>query len=242
MALVVVAAGLGGYLYLHKSKPGGGITASPETPKFNFQITFYHGLPTSEKKRNAANAEAQKVAPQIACTMDLFYKAAFLDPLNWRSGDYSHVYNLMNPAAVTTAKTQADVLTLGPSAGSAYSKVLPTPQGGTLQTRIIFDSKGKPMTAVAIVQFAANATQKSGGAHKVSSTGSYFLEPIAPPAGASPAASPSAAVTTGASPAASKGPASCTSSAWRVFAYSITRPDLQTSASSTPGASGSPSP
>lgn len=160
-----------------KDEADGGGGAAPEvsteTPEFAFEIRKVESIPTVPGAK-PDKAGAQPVAEAATEAMNAYYRAAFLDPNNWREDDYASAWSAFDKAALADAKDQADVITLGGDYTDAES-VMPKPS--TNSVKILLGSNGKPDTVVVQVTFGALVTDPSGEQTTVSNLGQYFLRP-----------------------------------------------------------------
>jgi hypothetical protein len=231
--LVVVAIGAGVFIAVRKNQQATtGVTYSAQTPHLTWTIVGVN--PVSATPNNSAAVKAANlVAPPVENAMKLYYENAFLDPNAWKNAQYQHAFNLMVPARQSDAQAQVDTITAGTDAKNLYTAITPL-KSSSIQIKVLVDSKGKPVTAVAIVDFKAKATTKSGGTHIIESTGQWFLQNVAQINQGS--------TIPGQSPAASASVASGAPQ-WMIIAWSATRPDIAPpSVSATPGSSATPSP
>ena len=83
---------------------------------------------------------------------------------------------LFDGEAQTRAQADVDVLTLGPTAKDDVEAL--TAPNGTLTISVLMDKKDAPFTAVAEVQFQANAEGKDNTTTEISSLGSFFLRQV----------------------------------------------------------------
>jgi LCP family protein required for cell wall assembly len=154
-----------------------GEDGSSETvvPPVRFQIATVKVASMDEEE--AKPTEAQGVLPEIRSVMQSFYREAFLDPANWKTGDYGPALERFTPEAAAKAKEHLDVLTLGADAGDNYDDIKPKPS--LLGLRVLVDDKGEPVSAFALVTFAADASTSDGEPRKVVSKARFALEPSA---------------------------------------------------------------
>lgn len=117
--------------------------------------------------------EAEKTAQEITPMLDDLFTNAFLDPANWRDGDYEEVFATFTSDAATTAEQEVEVLTLGAGAGDVFEHV--DPGKSRLSYEVLFDPEGAVQTAVASVVFRATAERKDGTFLAIVSEGSFIL-------------------------------------------------------------------
>jgi len=147
------------------------------TPPFDFTIKGAHGVATSTGSDDAAlDASAQQVAQDVTPTIDDLYTFAFLDPSNWHDGEYDEAFDAFADGAQQTARSNADVLTLGANAGDMFTSV--EPRKSTLAYQVLFDKHGNPHTVVATVVFRALGQQKDGTYLAILSQGTLFLRDV----------------------------------------------------------------
>jgi len=126
-------------------------------------------------KSNADRAQVQTAAKDIRDTLGNMYTVAFIDPDNWKSGDYDTVYGFFEQGKpAESAKRDAATLTLGPNAGDMFDEVKPKYSG--LRVKVLTDKGGEPFTAAATADFSADATKKDGSSMKIKSHATYYLQ------------------------------------------------------------------
>jgi hypothetical protein len=168
IALVVVA----GFLLLGGDDllPGGdGGTDAPGD--FSFQLQQVGASTFSDTPAGELRTVARDAGDGVKATMDEFYFRAFVDAGSW--GEYGDAFALFDRAAAARAEEDTDILTLGASAGEEYERLEPTL--GTLTIVVLMDGNDRPVTAIAEVEFAADAELTDGSRTVVASSGSYFL-------------------------------------------------------------------
>jgi hypothetical protein len=171
--VVVVAVIL---LIVFVIKPGGNDEdqVSPQTPEFEFKLVSVTPVAGAEHTKGDPDAVAKKAGDGIRLVLDRMYALAFLDPNDWKNGNYASVFGFFDRgAAAKRAEADVSTLTLGTDAGRRFSDVQPA--GGTLSVRVLVDEAGIPVSASAAVQFKARATGSQGPSELVSSTGYYFM-------------------------------------------------------------------
>lgn len=154
---------------------GGG--QNETTPPFDFTIKGARAVATSTDADDAAlTASAQQVADDATPTIDDLYTFAFLDPSNWHDGEYDEAFEAFADGARETARSSADVLTLGADAGDVFKTV--EPRKSTLAYQVLFDKDGNPDTVVATVVFRALGERKDGTYLAILSEGTLFLRDV----------------------------------------------------------------
>jgi hypothetical protein len=119
---------------------------------------------------------AEDVAQEITPTIDDLFTNGYLDPSNWRDGDYEEVFASFAPDAVATAEESVETLTLGTTAGDVFATV--DPGKSKLSYQVLFDPDGAVETAVVTVVFRATAERKDGTYLAIVSEGEFFLRQI----------------------------------------------------------------
>jgi hypothetical protein len=146
-------------------------------PEFDFTVRRSVAVATTPDADIAALVpEAETVGTEITPTLDDLYTNAFLDPSNWRNGDYEEVFASFAPEAVAAAEENVDTLTLGATSGEDYESV--DPGKGFLVYEVLFDRDGNPDTAVVSVRFTALGERTDGTFVQIVSDGQYFLQEI----------------------------------------------------------------
>ena len=100
-------------------------------PAFDFTVTSVTTEATSDKADAATlPAEAQKVADQVMPALDQLYTEGFLDPKNWKDGEYDEVWEVFADSRCLRQEN-VETLTLGVDAGDTYDSVGPSrdPEG-----------------------------------------------------------------------------------------------------------------
>ena len=182
MPIVSVAAGAVLILTL-KGGDGdgflGGITGGSHeddntVPPFEFRLSKTGVVATVEDADlDAMRTQAGTVAGEITPLLDDLYTNAFLDPTNWREGDYEEIFTIFAPEALASAREGVETLTLGATASDVYERV--TPRRGSLRFRVLFDQEGAPDTVVVQVSFAALGQRQDGTYTAIVSSGELFL-------------------------------------------------------------------
>ena len=142
--------------------------------EFSFHLGNVQASPISDTPPSELKDTAREAGTGIKETMDELYLRAFVDTGSW--GDYGAAFELFDGEAQTRAQADVDVLTLGPTAKDDV-EALNAPNG-TLTISVLMDKKDAPFTAVAEVQFQANAEGKDNTTTEISSLGSFFLRQV----------------------------------------------------------------
>jgi len=170
---VVAVLVIGGFLLFGGKTP---LTDNgPSGPgAFSFHLGNVQAAPITDTPPPELKDTAREAGTGIKETMDELYFRAFVDTDSW--GDYGAAFDLFDGAAKTRAEADIDVLTLGSTAKDDV-EALKTPSG-SLTISVLTDKKDAPFTAVAEVQFLADAEQKDHTTIQISSIGSFFLRQV----------------------------------------------------------------
>ena len=150
---------------------GGG---DDDVPAFDFTVKKAKVVSTSEEAdTDTLTATATGIGKEIAPILDDMFTAAFLDPSNWRDGDYEEVFAAFDDAARPSAEESVETLTLGMSAGDHFESVKPT-KGG-FSYRVLFSPEGEPNTVVVTFRFYALGEGTDGTYTSIVSHGQLFM-------------------------------------------------------------------
>jgi len=165
---------------------GGGDSAIPflgggeddTVPELDFRVSPKTRVVATNDKADvdALQTLAEETGAEVTPILDDLYTAAFLDPGNWRDGDYEGVFGHFADGAVAAARESVETLTLGVGAGDVFEAV--TPEKGSLAYRVLFDPDGKPDTIVVRVRFRALGERKDGTYVSIVSDGQFFLRDV----------------------------------------------------------------
>ena len=178
--VVLIALGVGLVLFLtgnadviERVIPG---NDSEPVPEFDFKLSKVFVIGTAEDADQIAlRPEAEATAQEIVPILSDVFTASFLDPNNWKDGDYSSAFELYSEAALPQAQAQdAETLTLGDNAGDTYADV--QPRKGSLRFDVLFDREGAPFSVAAKVRFYATAELKDATFVSIVSHGVLFLQ------------------------------------------------------------------
>jgi hypothetical protein len=186
----------------------GGSDDNDEVPPFEFRLGKTGVVATVEGADvDVLKTAAEPATAAVATVIDDLYTNAFLDPTNWREGDYEEILALFSDEAAPAASENLETLTLGAGAGDVYEAV--TPNKGSLTFEVLFDPEGNPHTVVVSLRFYALGERTDGTWTSIISAGDVFLQDLGgwkitafelrrgdketdPPASPSPSASTSA--------------------------------------------------
>jgi hypothetical protein len=130
---------------------------------------------TTVTKEKADRKQINEAAKDIRDTLANMYTVAFINPDNWKSGDYDTVYGFFQQGkAFESAQRDSATLTLGPDAGDTYDDVKAKYSG--LVVKVLTDKGGEPYTAAATADFSADATKKDGSNMLIKSHATYYLQ------------------------------------------------------------------
>jgi hypothetical protein len=167
LALVAVAAFflLGG---------GDGVLPGDDGPTgFSFDLGRVRAAPIADRTPAQLQGEADEAAEAVKETMDRLYFSTFVDDEAW--GAYEDAFALFQGPASGSAQEDLDVLTLGANAATDYESLAdPT---GTLRVVVLTNDRDVAVSAVARVEFRAEATLTGGGSTTITSAGAYWLRP-----------------------------------------------------------------
>jgi hypothetical protein len=146
-------------------------------PEFEFKLSKIDVEPTAGEADSAALEEAAEgVAIEIVPILDELYTNGYLDPANWREGDYEEIFGLFSDAAAGPAREGIETLTLGAGAGDVYDRV--TPRKGGLQFKVLFDPEEAPDTVAVRIRFFALGERKDGEFISIFSGGQMTLRDL----------------------------------------------------------------
>ncbi len=156
---------------------GGGNDQDDSVPAFDFNVKKALAVATvAEADTAALSASAEQVGNEITPAIDDLFTNAFLDPTNWREGDYEEVFGAFSPEAQPAAQQNVETLTLGAAAGDVFEDV--EPDKGTLAFDVLFDPEANPNTAVVTFHFVALGERTDGTFVKLVSDGQFFLKDL----------------------------------------------------------------
>ncbi len=99
VVLILVLKDGGGGIIID-SITGGGGGDDDTVPPFEFRLSKTGVVATVEEADlDAMRTQAGTVAEEITPLLDDLYTNAFLDPTNWRGGDYEEIFSIFAPEA-----------------------------------------------------------------------------------------------------------------------------------------------
>ena len=178
---IVVVATIAAVILVLSGGDGGvlGIGNGPDdsVPGFDFTVKRSEVVPTAEAADVAAlEISATEVQAEITPVLDDLFTNGFLDPSNWREGDYAEVLEAFAPGALSSAQQGLEAITLGAGAGDVYEDVEPTK--GSLEYTILFDTEGNVDTAAVKFRFYALGERKDATYMSIVSHGQLFLRDV----------------------------------------------------------------
>ncbi len=173
VVLILVLKGGGGGGIIDRIT-GGGNADDDTVPSFEFRQSKTSVVATVEDAdTEAMRTQAGTVVDDITPLLDELYTNAFLDPTNWRDGEYDEIFTIFADDALPSARAGVETITLGATAGDLYERV--TPRRGSLQFHVLFDQDGAPATVVVQVNFTALGQRQDGTYTAIVSKGELFL-------------------------------------------------------------------
>ena len=166
LAIVVVA----GVLLF---RDGGSLFPNGDDASFSFELRRVKAATLTDRAPAELQDEAEEAGAQVKETIDALYSAAFVDRSAW--GSYEDAFALFDGSAAERAQADADVITLGSAAPEEYRAI--TAPAGTVTIVVLTDRRDAPVSAIARVDFHADAELDAGGATRITSRGAYFLRP-----------------------------------------------------------------
>jgi hypothetical protein len=149
--------------------------ADPDTPAFQFTKVTREIVRTAPGRIKAFQRTASVRAAVAARTiLDDLYTEGFLDPENWKQGEYLDAFGGFASGARKRAEARPGLLTAGSRAGDRYEQILPL--SGRLDTRILLDRGGRPTLLLSGVRFSAAAMGPEPLTFR--SRGQFFFERI----------------------------------------------------------------
>jgi hypothetical protein len=142
--------------------------------EFAFRLANVQASPMTLTPPPELKDTAREAGVGIKDTMDELYFRAFVDTGSW--GDYGAAFELFDGEAQTRAEADEEILTLGATAKDDFD-ALDAPSG-ILTIVVLTDKKDAPATAIAEVQFQADAQGKDDTTTQISSIGSFFLRQV----------------------------------------------------------------
>lgn len=173
--ILVLGGGNNGVLGLG----GGDDEPDDSVPEFEFKLASVDAVPTvAEADVDALQSQAESVAANVEPLVDDLFTNAFLDPTNWREGDYEEILESFSDDAASSARSAESLgtLTLGSTAGEVYQRV--TPRKGSLRLTVLFDQEGAPDTVNVRVRFYALGERLDGTFTSIVSAGQLSLQDL----------------------------------------------------------------
>jgi hypothetical protein len=170
---VVAVLVIAGFLLFGGEKPliPGGHAGPGE---FSFHLAGVQASPVTLTPPPQLKDTAREAGAGIKATMDELYFRAFVDTGSW--GDYGAAFELFDGDAQARAEADEEVLTLGATAKDDFETI--EGPSGLLTIVVQTNKKDAPVTAIAEVQFQADAQRKDDSTTQISSVGSFFLRQV----------------------------------------------------------------
>ena len=154
------------------ASPPASPTASPTIPvrpAFVFSVRSRQPAATGRLKRGAAD----DASAEIGSNLSAFYDTAFLDPNTWKKGVPKDAWSIFDPSMADQAKKDAKDLTLGERVPDLTNLSV---NESSVSVKILEDAEGKPLAAVARVDFVAVGALQSGDKVTVTNHADFLLK------------------------------------------------------------------
>jgi hypothetical protein len=176
LVLVLVAGGLVFFL----TRGDGGIPFidngpdAPPVKPVEFKVRKARAVATSETAdMEALGQQAESLGQELTPTLNDLFTNAFIDPDNWKGGDYTQVWDAFTDGARASAEQDVETLTAGATAGDVYDWIEPTK--GSLEFDVLFDQDDAPTSVVVKFRFYALGSRSDGTYTAIVSHGQLFL-------------------------------------------------------------------
>ena len=148
-----------------------------EIPAFEFKAKRVGVEATTENADlDAMRVTAGQIQTEIVPELNALFTEAFLDPENWRNGEYDEVLEPFADDALPHVQEGLETLTLGANAGDVYDEVTPTK--GSVATKVLFDLDGNPNTVNVTFRFYALGERKDGTYTAIVSHGQLTMQDL----------------------------------------------------------------
>jgi hypothetical protein len=183
--LAAVAAAAAFLIPRNERVPPSLVPTGPEpVPAFAFAVTRSGALPTAAiRVRKPVRTDptlrlrgpSRRASEHAVAAITRFYRGAFLDPANWRSGTYDDLWQVFARGAKARARTDVRILTAGAAAGPAYLTIVP--RRSTVRITVLLDRGGSPVMVLADARFRALGRRIAGSSNTVfDSSGRFFFQ------------------------------------------------------------------
>lgn len=176
LVLVAVAGGLVFFL----TRGDGGIPFvdngpdAPPVKPVEFKVRKARAVATSETAdMEALSQQAESLGQELTPTLNDLFTNAFIEPDNWKGGDYTQVWDAFTDGARASAEQDIETLTAGATAGDVYDWIEPTK--GSLEFDVLFDQEDAPTSVVVKFRFYALGSRSDGTYTAIVSHGQLFL-------------------------------------------------------------------
>jgi hypothetical protein len=172
--LLLVAVGIGAYLYFRNGEQAETRRRPPPAPPFAFTRgeTHFYSVGGSAAKLTPEEKEASRAGVDVV--MNDLYDAGFVTKPRWEKGAFTSVFQHFASIAAEQAQGHLPELTLGPEALRLQSV---KPGEGVLAVDFLMN-KQEPLAAVAVTSFQAQGKLSEGGNLAISHEGKFFLRLI----------------------------------------------------------------
>jgi hypothetical protein len=141
----------------------------PQVPEFSFEVQKATVFPLARKPRGGAR---EKAVEDVRGVLDRLYIAGFLDPAQWTDEGFTAALEQFGGSTAREARRDLGDLTLG-NTGAQMEAV--APEDGLLNVSLLFDTRRRPVIAVAKARFRAVGELRAGGEVSIEHRGEYIL-------------------------------------------------------------------
>jgi hypothetical protein len=142
---------------------------APAVPAFSFEVRKTTAFPLARRPRKSAR---KKTIEDVRAVLDRLYIAGFLDPAQWTDERFTGALEQFAGSAARVARRDLDDLTLG---GTGAQLEYVAPEEGLLNVSLLFDTRRRPVIAVAKARFQAVGELSAGGQVSIEHRGEYIL-------------------------------------------------------------------
>lgn len=169
---VIAVIGVGALIL----RGGGTSPLGSSTPGFTFEVQKAIATSLEEGARDQDLMDrAAETAQVVQPILSELFSDAFLDPGNWRAGDFTDVWDYFSEEARSDAQASVEVLTLG-GLGKVFDDV--EPKYGVMSVRVLYGADGEPTLINVSCTFRATATPSDGSpSSEIVSKGDFMFEP-----------------------------------------------------------------
>lgn len=171
--LLLVAVGVGAYLYFRNGEETPPRRAAPPQP-FTFDRGQTHFVSVGGSASKLTPEQRESARAGVDAVLNDVYDAGFVTKSRWENGAFTSVFPHFAEAAAEQAQQDLAELTLGPEAERLQSV---KPESGILEISFLMN-KQEPLAAIAEADFQAQGKLSGGGALSVAHEGKFFLRLI----------------------------------------------------------------